>query len=778
MNARTLKGEFFKLYEIMLRPKYGLLVIVILASAIRLLPMRFKYLLGYDSYFHLAYIRYVLTHGWVNFFPYALGPWGYQVSSSHPFGFWMTPYVFYCLFHPLGASLYNVFRVTPVIFGVLTVVFVYLTVLLLYGKREALSSAFFLAVSFAHVFRSMAGYYRGDNYMLFWYSVALFGISLALSRRGENRERRRFLFYIIPALAAGFSAIFWEAYYPIFAFLLASAVFMALGSFIQGRDYFPDAIALVGAVVAGMFISDSLGKIFGYGMGGPTHALGKTLALEFGLHFGILNDVVLMMYLKYAIPVVIALVLVLFGLSKVTGRWRSLLTVLCIVGVVGLGFRYYGIFHNVLLRLFPTATVLEMRRTTLFDLWLAYGISVLTVPFFFIPWFSREEKTGDFVLMGSAIIQFTMMLLWARFLFIASMMVAILSGIGLVRVASLVLPRIKGKGVYSVIALFLILLIPGVTAAQGIVNTLSVSPIMNKEWEVALTQLGRESQPNDVIMTWWDHGHWVTYYAMRAPVAQGSPNKDVAEYYLGLKSSNYLMNLGVDYVIVSLDTVQKFGAVMKTAGVSGYAMVFLMPSILANTLVFSAPGYRVIATPGESTWNVKVNIGTMWGVPKQLWVERGGKLESVKINGVPTIDVYVYINLNYGYAVLMNKKAFETPLARLMFTNNYSRAYRLVYSDGGIVKIYKFVHPNVEITSDNGRIVFVFKNATGTSLVLRGYLDNGTLVYSHEFSVMSMGNFTLPENVNGSVVLRYAYFRGHTPLDRGVFRIEDFINKG
>ena len=40
------------------------------AGLVRLLLLRFRYLLGYDPYFHLAYIRYALEKGaWVNFSP-------------------------------------------------------------------------------------------------------------------------------------------------------------------------------------------------------------------------------------------------------------------------------------------------------------------------------------------------------------------------------------------------------------------------------------------------------------------------------------------------------------------------------------------------------------------------------------------------------------------------------------------------------------------------------------------------------------------------------------
>jgi asparagine N-glycosylation enzyme membrane subunit Stt3 len=171
MGQRNSFGKLEKILNSITEPKKALLLITVISFFLRILPMRFRYLLGYDPYFHLAYIRYALSHGWVNFFSYARGPWGFQIRLFHPLGLWMTPAYLYKVLKFLGLSLYNTFRLTPVIFGVLTIILVYLSLLELYGRRKAFFGALLLAVSFGHIFRSMAGYYRGDNYMVFWLSL-------------------------------------------------------------------------------------------------------------------------------------------------------------------------------------------------------------------------------------------------------------------------------------------------------------------------------------------------------------------------------------------------------------------------------------------------------------------------------------------------------------------------------------------------------------------------------------------------------------------------------
>ncbi|WP_240913585.1 STT3 domain-containing protein [Thermococcus sp. JdF3] len=774
------------LYRKLIEPKFAAPIIAVIALALRLIPMRFRYLLGYDPYFHLAYIRYALERGeWVNFITYAGGPWGYQISRFHPLGLWMTPAYFYKFLSLFGVSLYNAFRITPVVFGVLTVLFTYLALLRLYGKREAFLSAFFLAVSFGHVFRSMAGYYRGDNYMLFLYSAALLGMALALSKKSPSWRYKRLAFYLLPGLFAGLSAAFWQAYYPIFGLLLANAVMVSAGAFLLGRDrYITDGIVMALSSALGALMANWLGGRFGYGMVAYSRWLGKKLAEELGMQFGFIKDLFLLIYVEYAVPLTLLVLVALLAFSKFVKEKKVRAAIVAIGAAVTLwvGIRYYGVVNEALLRLFPASPISETQRTTLGDWWEAYGIAGLLVPLFTFR-FLKRPRMGDFLLLGTALVMIPMAVVWTRFLFIASLAVALMTGTGLVALYDTAGALIESLGdenkrKWLSAALSLLLIgVPLISAYQGTSTTLSVHPFMTGEWESALTYLGGISNPNDVVMTWWDQGHWVTYYSMRSPVAQGGPSGWVAKYYLGLVNEKGLMNPGVDYVIVSYDTVMKFGAVVETAGVDPgkYALVVLRrEAAYGNILVFSNGPYSLMAAPGE-VWDVKVNLGGKIIIPKRVFVESGGNLGEVPLSSRPTADVYAYVNINYGYAVIMNGNAFNTTLAKLMFTKGYPADYDQVYSDGGMVKIFRFKHPNVVVTVGNGSVVLRFTNATGTGIGIYGYLGNGTLVFKKWYGVKGKDEFLLPDNLNGSVVIRYTYVQKKTVLDRGVFRIDDVL---
>ena len=762
--------------EDIFKPKVALPVLTVITLILRLIPLRHKYMLGYDPYFHLAYIEEALKAGdWFNFLTIAGGPWGHQIRNFHPLGLWMTPAYVYKILRVFGVSLYNAFRITPVIFGVLTVVFFYLALLKLYDEKKAFFASLFLAISFGHIFRSMANYYRGDNYMLFWYSVALLGVALAFSIRSKLRYKR-FVFYLIPAFASGFASIFWQAYYPIFIFLLANGVFLAAGAFIlDEKENLLDALALALSTVLGAFIANSLGGKFGYGMLGYDRWLGKKTAEKLMLEFGTIKDVYLLVHVKYLVPLSIAFIVLIFILGKFIKDKKvraGVLIGLAVLGTFVLFYRFealkdlstgFGIFRE--------APIQETQPSSFSDLWKAFSISLFLIPLFFLRFDPNRVNISDFLVLGLIFPSLYMIKTWTRFLFIGSMAIALMAGIGIVELYEISKPHLNERKV-SALGIGLLVLLPAVNGGFSIKETYSLRPYGNEYWEDALTWLRENSNQNDIVMAWWDYGHFVTYFGRRSPVAQGSPSSAVALYYLDKLDENWAMSLGVDYVIVSYYDFLRFGAIVETANrhpkyniTEKYGLIVLPLTSTVEALVFQKGDYRIIAKPGK-TWNVIVNIKGQAIAPKELYVEYKGGIVRPNLSASNT-NTYLYVNLDYRYAIFMNEEAFNTTLARLFVRPE--EPYELVYSDGGVVKILKLKHPNVKVERDGEKVILRFENATGTRLGIWGFLENGTLVFKKWYNVKGKNEFELPEEVNGTVV-RYAYAVGKKIVDKGIFR--------
>ncbi|AEH25449.1 STT3 domain-containing protein [Pyrococcus yayanosii] len=761
------------------KPRYAIPILLVIATIFRIVTFRLSYLLGFDPYFHLAYIEEALKAGkWFNFFTLAFGPWGFQIKNFHPLGLWMTPAYIYKLLSPLGVSLYDAFRITPVIFGVLTVLFFYLALRRLYGDGPAFLSSLLLAMSFGHIFRSMANYYRGDNYMLFWYSVALLGIAYALTLK----VKWRYSLYIIPALATGFSSAFWQAYYPIFVFVLASGLFLSIWGYLREEKYFPDATLLVLSTVLGALIANWIGGMLNYGMLGQDHGFGKAVAKKLGLTFGFVKDAYLLVHLKYLVLLALAFILALYLARRFINDFKQraiILSIFVVMSIVILFLRFpalrelptgFGIFTE--------APIQETRPPTFHDLWAAYNVTLFLAPLFLLR--LRRISWADFLVLGYVLPSLYMLSIWSRFLFIASPAIALLAGLGLLEVYGIIEPKLSGKKLVAA-TLVLLVVFPALSGALAFKKAWGMKPFVNEHWIRALEWLRENSNENDIVLAWWDYGHWVTYYARRAPVAQGMPNAWVAAYLLGLLDWKRAQSLGVDYVIVSYYDFLKLQSIFDTARLAkrwanltaeGYGFAMLPMTVnLGDVMMFENEPYAVLVKPGRNAWDVSIRVGNAVGYPKELFVEKGAKVTIVPLSRFSNSGPYLYINLDYNYAFLMTEKMYNTTMARL-FVRNGDERYRLVYSDGGVIKIFKLEHPNVAVERVNGTVVLRFENATGTGLGIFGFLDNGTLVFRKWYPVKGKEEFPLPLDLNGSVVIRYTYVEGRVVVDRGVFRLD------
>jgi len=754
-------------------PRFAVLLLVGIGVVFRSIPLRLRYLLGYDPYFHLAYIRYAVENGVVDFFPYARGPWGVFIKQSHPLGFWMTPIVLYKLTGVLGLSLFNTFRITPVIFGTLTILCLYILVRLLYDEIAAFLVSLLLAISFGHIFRSMAGYYRGDNYILFWYVLYMLALWLLIDSRGNSK--RKLIGAALVVVSLGFSSAFWAAYYVIFVWAILNIITISFWSFIK-RDSgnLKVSMALLLLSLAAAITADLLGGVLGYGMLGFDRELGRRIATQLGIPLGVpIKDAFLSAYVIYVLPAVLgvqAMFYVIRDRIQDTSKRTGVVVFILLAGllIAAMKFNVHGIVGGI----FHSQPIREMERTQFSDWIRAYSLAGLTFPIFILRLRTRKPELRDVLVLETSIVLLSMTIVWSRFLFFGSLGIALLGGIGLAEAFRISLKLKKHRTVASAILVGLVVAVPLVTGATSLNEVLHLKPFMNPEWERALTYLGNHSNPNDVVMVWWDHGSWVTYYSKRAPVAEINPNRDVAQYYLGLLGRNYLEEMGVDYVIVSYDTLLQFPAVVATAGqnVSEYAMVILHPVIVAgNVVVFRNGPYSLTLSYSNESWSAVISIGGKSLEPSMLLIERGDHISSTKGMGK---GVYVYVNLNYGYAVLMNENAFNTTFAKLMFTPNPGSEYHLVYSDGGYIKIYRFIHPNVEAGRRSGKLILKPAGPAGT-LFVYVYSPSGRLLFKEEYHIHNGTVVELPRGIVGNDVVRYTYMANKMILDRGIFRAGD-----
>ena len=121
----------------------------------------------------------------------------------------------------------------------------------------------------------------------------------------------------------------------------------------------------------------------------------------------------------------------------------------------------------------------------------------------------------------------------------------------------------------------------------------------------------------------------------------------------------------------------------------------------------------------------------------------------------------------------MSEKSFNTTLAKLMFTNEYPKNYRPFYSDGGIVKVFKFEHPNVKIIKNGKEIHFEVENGDKEyTLCISGFYENRTRIFNDCYPIAENKPIVIEMKIQEVKVIRYSLYEKKKVLDAGIFRVD------
>ncbi len=145
-------------------------VTYIIGAVIRVLPT-FKYgahLTADDPLLHYRITEYLVKTGHLpTFDPLAWHPWSYNPSEVLPILHYYTGAAIYKIASLFGFNdLYTVVVYIPVVFAPLVVIPVYLLAKELWGRSAAITSAFAISLSWAYINRSLAGWYRHEQFAI------------------------------------------------------------------------------------------------------------------------------------------------------------------------------------------------------------------------------------------------------------------------------------------------------------------------------------------------------------------------------------------------------------------------------------------------------------------------------------------------------------------------------------------------------------------------------------------------------------------------------------
>lgn len=197
-----------------------------------------------------------------------------------------------------------------------------------------------------------------------------------------------------------------------------------------------------------------------------------------------------------------------------------------------------------------------------------------------------------------------------RLLFLTGFPVALLAAYGLYSISEKLWSiKISNYSVGKPVAIFLIGMTLGLSFSAAYVFGMAMQPSMDSNWEQALLWVKANSNPKDVMISWWDYGYIIQKIAERPTyVDPGQPtlqndttlldsqvrNQQVAKVFTSTNETQYLSwlkSLNVKYIIQDVAMIGKYSAVSKIASWGDYVDSILIYSYTGSQSISGGTAY-------------------------------------------------------------------------------------------------------------------------------------------------------------------------------------------
>lgn len=507
----------------------------------------FPYLRHFDPWYHYRIAQYTLEQGTRPSFD-PLSNMGEKIIYP--------PLLHYLLALPsriLGIDLLTVAQLYPMLAGGVALVFLFLFAREVFDERTALLSALLLSLMPAFKATTYFGYCDHDALDFVFILSAFFfflkaikevrpkgGVSFSLQPTGvaeaqqEPPERsNRFLYYALAGVSVGLFALTWLGF-PLLVLLLCA--FILLSSLLN--PYFK---LLDREMVAGFFILSAVFSLLSFWW------YGWELLPVSGAAF--LSAVFSLLSLKLgsnrmALPLMVGLILLV-----------CLPVMLFRSEIIDAGFTYIGLKERGL----ALEQVAELKTPNLYYISQNYGLQLilflLGLGIFITS--KMEFRREHLFIFTSFLILLTLAASAIRFLQYFGFFVSIFAGYFLNKLSHAVTAYLKKDAFIPVMLLSAFLLLPPPILFSSI----------SDEWHSSLLWLKENSQPDAVVLNWWDYSPWVNAVAERKTVVNNQPpgRFEDAKIFFGTddweRARRILKKYNVSYVIVNRGVITK----IKTA---------------------------------------------------------------------------------------------------------------------------------------------------------------------------------------------------------------------
>lgn len=623
MKTTKQGSKTVRMYEKLLRHK--LLFIVLMLSLSYLLGVWLRtlpafseqhVLTGDDPYLHLRYAEHLLRNGslpsndTLRYYPEGFDPRQELLLVS----WFITGFSWLTSLQPLDVAIW-----LPAFFAPLIIIPIYFISKKITGSRTSGVIAAFLAASApAFILRSFEGFCDKETFTtpLMFAALALALTSFNTIIKGTAESYRRTLatsitLAILSGILVGVSALGWTGYLFIYLILAAYALL---------STFFGEDTRNISLTSIPYLITIGVSSIFVALLTTRYGSLNFFQSITFLIPAGMFLPLIALRWLKkrFVISLIVAL-----AVAVVIVKWSY------IIAVIDWLFGSKGLVR---------ATVAESRPPTLFDLWNQVGFSLIPAVFALLPRDVKDPTSRNNYLFLLSMFAISVILACSeiRLLMFLSLTVSIMAGVTLSRVIDYCSSRLfvkrrrrlelnkealQGLALSMMLSTLVILsmsVIPTYSIENGpVVNHATVYGSLGMSgylyWLQALYWLKENTTSNAIIISWWDYGYLIQYYASRATVVDPGNlyewrNIAVASFFMSDdedKALNILnQSFGLEgkevYVLVSLEEIPKSHAIAKIAGssmpsfqfVQGQGWVISDPNAVLTKLVLGIEGLQ------------------------------------------------------------------------------------------------------------------------------------------------------------------------------------------
>ncbi len=614
-----------------------LILILVLATVLRLYLLRYPYFIGNDAYYHYSVIRQAINGG---------GLTNYALSYGNPLILEPKGFYYVTIIPSYIIGLHNAFLIMPVIFGLVGLVFAYLLIRDLYGRRAGLITVIIMSLLIAHIYRTSVNTYRGDAFFLSLFTITLYYFNKELIK-GKG---------VITGLLLGLTASLWNGYPLGVIIIISGLIINSTLNYLKGLHTKRDVILSLTIMTTYylieqlMLITNVIKPVFF-----TTHWLTHLLLIYSPALISLTYYYTKRVSKKYVI-----------GFIIITGLTLILLNASVIKFIIVTGLLETNYFYKVgVSELLPPTMSFNwvMLSLTYYLMWGGLLIALL-----------RKKDAQRLTYMVWVLITTYLMISYSRYNFIGSLTTSSLT--------ALLLDYIYERN--KKIGLIIISVVLVVITATTIINLQSIGPRMNYYWEQALKWLS--TQPRGLTLTWWDHGSWVQYYSGFPTITDSVSGQAVdrikrTAVFLMTNNSDKFTDWNVTYLIVGGDDILYNGAITKIANITGLSIDYLPPPSYNNGVltIRTSDGYFIITS--NASFFKRFN-GDVFNLRKTFIVNN----KTIVMNSQSNQSRNCLVITQY-FNWFLNDKACNTNYVNLMYGLGVN-GYQLIYRNP-FVAIYK-----------------------------------------------------------------------------------------